>query len=76
VGRDKGFSRSALSAPSVEGEKSSGAASKAASSLTCDVEPPQLRVAAVRIVDMSTSNAWARTYATQMEALRRYRTGG
>jgi hypothetical protein len=59
-------------------EKSSGAASKAASSLTCDVEPPQLRVAAVRIVDLSTSNAWGRgrTYATQMEALSRYRTGG
>ena len=42
------------------GDGSSGGVSRAASPLPSSaVEPPKPRIAAVRIVDMSTSNAWA-----------------
>ena len=49
-----------ISTSSLPPSGNSGAASRAASPLACsDVEPPKPRIEAVRIVDMSSSNAWA-----------------
>ena len=61
MGRDHDPCRSALPAPHRHrGDENSGAASRAASPLRLfGVEPPKPRIEAVRIVDMSSSNAWA-----------------
>ena len=60
VGRDQDISRFALSAPPFDGGKEVLALrGKRRAPRLFGVEPPRARIEAVRIVDMSSSNAWA-----------------
>ena len=60
MGRDQAACRSALSAPSPDRrEEVLACVENGEPPRLFDIEPPRPRIEAVRVVDMSTSNAWA-----------------